>query len=555
MRRELDEYLDLAGRLTRAGRAALVLTHGFSGSGKSSVTQSLLELIGAIRIRTDVERKRIARLPLDARTASQVDGGIYADAATHSTYEAVARAAGAGLAAGYVVVADGTFLRRYQRDRLRAVAHEHGVACCLLDLQAPEAVLRERIVQRQRAGESVSEADVRVLEHQLASAEPLESGELAMTVTCAADAPPGDVRAAVLRALLPRLERSMSPVPLRGRSDGGVGERVAFLQDAQHYPVPVTSVTTVETHLSWVFLTDHDAWKLKKPVHSAYVDFATPEARRRNAETEVRLNRRLAPDVYRGIVPLCRGKGGTLALRADGEPVDWLVHMHRLPQTQMLDRMIGDGTVTEPALRALVECLCAFYAAAPREDFSADAYRARFTHGVRENTRELGAAIFDVPAAMLKALDAGLHALLEGHVGDMLGGRAEDGRIVEAHGDLRPQHVWLGEPIAIIDCLEFSRDLRLLDPADEIMFLALECEHLGAPAVGRAIAELYVSRADEQVPRALLHFHAAYRACVRAKLAAWHLLDPLLRAPRWRDEALAYLRLAERHVDACFASA
>ncbi len=555
VRRELDEYLDLAQRFTAAGRPSLIITHGLSGSGKSSVTQSLLEFVGAIRIRTDVERKRLARLAPEARSDSRIAGGLYTEAGTRATYEAVAHAATAAIAAGWVVIADGTFLRVWQRDRFRTLAREMHVPFRVLDLRATPAVLRERIAQRQREGAGVSEADVQVLEHQLATSEPLRPDELPDTIACAADQPLDDVRAAALRSLSADLERSTAPAPLRARSDGGIAERVRFLQDGSHYPSPARNVTTIETHLSWVFLTDADAWKLKKPVHSAYLDLTTSEARRRNAETEVRLNRRLAPEVYRGVVALRRRDDGSLTLHDEGEPVDWLVHMQRLPHAQMLDALIRDDRITEAALRALVDRLCAFYAAAPREEFSAAAYRTRFVEGVRENTRELGAPVVGVPPGMLASLDARLHVLLEGHIGAMLARRAERGCIVEAHGDLRPQHVWLGSPLAIIDCLEFSRDLRLLDPAEEIMFLAVECEHLGAPAVASAVVDLFLSRADDDVPRALLHFYASYRACVRAKLAAWHLLDPALRDPRWHDQALAYLRIAERHLDACLAQA
>lgn len=137
----------------------------------------------------------------------------------------------------------------------------------------------------------------------------------------------------------------------------------------------------------------------------------------------------------------------------------------------------------------------------------------------------------------------------------MLGARVASGRILEGHGDLRPEHVYLGEPPAIIDCLEFSAELRWLDAADEVGFLALECERARAAALGCVLLHSWREASGDTVPDALLHFYQSCRACSRARLAIRHLREARYRgSPVWRRRAMRYLALAERHLRACQAT-
>jgi aminoglycoside phosphotransferase family enzyme len=124
--------------------------------------------------------------------------------------------------------------------------------------------------------------------------------------------------------------------------------------------------------------------------------------------------------------------------------------------------------------------------------------------------------------------------------------------VIEAHGDLRPEHICLEREPQIIDCLEFSADFRMLDAVDELSFLALECERLGAPELRQTIFTTYAEVTKDAPPDALLHFYQSYRACVRARIAIWHLDDPQVREPhRWSEQARGYLRLARDHLERC----
>lgn len=328
--------------------------------------------------------------------------------------------------------------------------------------------------------------------------------------------------------------------------DVALADKVAFLQRPESYAERPAAVEAVETHLAWVFLTDRHAYKLKKPVRYPFLDFSTIAARRRDAMEEVRLNQRLAPGVYLGAVPLTADQG-RLGLGPPGTPVDWLVWMRRLPRTRMLDYAIAAGTVPHAAVCAVVELLVAFYHDAPCVPVTAAVYQGRLLAEIDADARALDEPRYDLPAGLVTRVAGAQRAFLVRR-GELLSSRASGGRIVEGHGDLRPEHVCLGPPPVIIDCVEFNRQFRTLDPVDELAYLAMECERLGAPGVGAMLLAEYIARSGDHPPPRLIHFYQSVRATLRAKLAAWHLDDPSVLYPsQWYNRARAYLALAERH--------
>ena len=330
--------------------------------------------------------------------------------------------------------------------------------------------------------------------------------------------------------------------PLR---DASVDEKVAFLSSTDAYPERPEAVEAVETHMSWVFLAGPLAYKLKKPVRYDFLDFSTTEARRENCEREIRLNRRLAGGVYRRIVPLILRSDGTLRLGGEGITTDWLVEMRRLPAHRMLDAALRAGTVSADDIRRVGRLLNRFYRRAPRVAVPGARYRKRFEDGIRANHDELSKPHYGLDARRIGHLARAQQAFIA-RDGGLLERRARDGRIVDAHGDLRPEHVCLTPRPVIIDCLEFKREFRLLDPADELAYLAMECDRLGAPAVGDRLLRAHLDAAGDGIPDRLISFYKAFRAFLRARIAIWHIADHEVRdIERWRARAWDYLRLAE----------
>jgi aminoglycoside phosphotransferase family enzyme/predicted kinase len=181
----LDAYTAYAGyasKVTAPMKPSLIITHGLSGSGKTAVTQSLLEELGAVRVRSDIERKRLLHVAPWTKSGSGVDNGIYVAEATQATYEELRRLAGLILDAGCVAIVDATFLRRWQRDSLRRLAQQRNVPFVIVSCLAEDEELRRRLLQREHAGRDVSEATLEVLAHQLATQEPLETDELAFAI-------------------------------------------------------------------------------------------------------------------------------------------------------------------------------------------------------------------------------------------------------------------------------------------------------------------------------------------------------------------------------------
>lgn len=311
-------------------------------------------------------------------------------------------------------------------------------------------------------------------------------------------------------------------------------------------------VQTLETHMSWVFLAGDRVLKLKKPVRYPFLDFSTLAAREACCRDELRLNARLAPGVYRGLMALLWERGRFVLVpesrRAGrGEVVDWLVWMNRLPADRLLDRAIADGTAEPADVDALADVLSAFYRHAPRPVQSPGAYVAQLQHEQAITRRVLLRPGFGVPGAVL-ALDRLDHAMLRHQA--LLLQRVAQGRIVEGHGDLRPEHVCLLRPPVVIDCLEFNAALRQVDPADELAFLALECDRAGAPWIGPRLARRCLAALGDAPPPALLPLYTANRALLRARLALAHLLDPHPRTPeRWVPQAQVYVGHAQRALD------
>lgn len=341
---------------------------------------------------------------------------------------------------------------------------------------------------------------------------------------------------------------------MRGRSDTelfegvfpSLSEKVRFLSTPGHYPAQPSRVQVIQTHMSYVFLTSRDVYKMKKPVYNQRFDFRTLAARRRNCEAEVQLNRRLAPVSYLGLVPLIRYDSTTLQLGGKGRVAEWLVHMRRLPTEQMLDYLIEHNQITPDRIDLIGRVLVDFYRRAEPLPIAPEDYRQRYRAYVDDCIEHLREPYYDLPSRQLDRLGTELHRYLA--LQGIYGLDPRAGRVVEAHGDLKPQHICFTHPPAIIDCLEFDKELRSLDPVEELCFLAIECERIDASLFGERILQLYSRLTQDMVPDSLIHFYKAYRCLLRAKLSAWHVLDEGIVNPEyWLRRSREYLNRAEHY--------
>jgi len=326
--------------------------------------------------------------------------------------------------------------------------------------------------------------------------------------------------------------------------DPGLAAKVRFLSRPDAYPGHKGPLNTRETHMSWVFLIGDRAYKLKKPVQFSYLDFSTLARREAACRAELRLNRRLAGDVYLHAMPLCATAQG-LSIGGHGAVVDWLVVMRRLDETLMLDHALLDGHVECSQLDRLAATLVAFYRRAARVPVLPAAHLAQWQQSLSYNRRVLLDPRLGLPAGLVTRIDGVQRRFLARHQ-DLLVHRVHEGHIVDGHGDLRPEHIWLGDPIKIIDCLEFNARLRAADPLDEIAYLSLECERLGARWAGEHVRRRVAAALRDGPTEVLFAFYRCHRATLRARLAIAHLLEPDPRTPaKWPALARTYLALAD----------
>ena len=317
---------------------------------------------------------------------------------------------------------------------------------------------------------------------------------------------------------------------------------VELLRRSDAYPAPTGSVEVIETHISWIFLTDDFAYKLKKPVRFDFLDFSTAQLRREACENEVQLNRRLAPGVYLGVVPIVMTARGQLGLDHHGTPVDWVVKMRRLPAEQALDVLLRGGKVSPNAIERLAKVLSDFYDNVPPVTMTVDGYRGSIERHVIANRDELAIGMHHLDPSEIRRIHSAQLRVLK-LAPDMLDDRVRNGRIVEGHGDLRPEHIYFTPSPLVIDCIEFNREFRTLDVVDELAFLAMECDFLGAEGVVEPIFARYFKQSGDSPPQRLIDFYRVYRACVRAKVSA-------LRAEQLTSEARSQqLAAARRYLD------
>ena len=359
--------------------------------------------------------------------------------------------------------------------------------------------------------------------HRLAFRRP-ETGAVACLDTSREGVVPGDFLTAAVRA--PTLE-----------------QKVEFLSRSSAYAQPATGVIRRETHMSWVFLTDDQVYKLKKPVRFPYLDFSNLRRREAACRAELRLNRRLAPDVYLDVMPL-RATPRGLAIGEDGPIMDWLVVMRRLDEAQTLEHAIVERCVKPWQLDRLIATLVQFYRRAGRVFLSPAVHLRDWNQSLSDNLRLLLDPRFGLPLGLVRRV-ASVQRRFLCRQGKALAARVRHRSIVDGHGDLRPEHIWLGDPVRIIDCLEFNPRLRAVDPFDEIAFLSLECDRLGAAWTGKYIRRGVSRGLPDGVSDELFLFYRCNRAMLRARLAIAHLMEPNPREPeKWPHLARIYLAIA-----------
>jgi aminoglycoside phosphotransferase family enzyme/predicted kinase len=326
------------------------------------------------------------------------------------------------------------------------------------------------------------------------------------------------------------------------------------LSAPEAYPHAPESVTVCHTHISVVFLAGALVYKMKKPVNFGFLDFSTLEKRKHFCEEEVRLNRRLAAEVYEGVVPVT-ASNGRLQWEGNGEIVEWGVKMKRLPDEARLSKQLKEGNVSYEKLCELAGVLAEFHRRA-----SAEGEAARYGHfaAVAQNAREnfsqsakqSGLTISD---SVYKRLQELTEEALSRHRW-LIESRAARGMTKEIHGDLHLNHVYFFPENAlkrrhqhpqwvIIDCIEFNERFRFADPMADLAFLLMDLGLQGFHREAYRLLAAYIKASGDQEGLELLPFYVAYRAAVRGKVEGFELTEKEIP----EEEKSAALALARAH--------
>jgi aminoglycoside phosphotransferase family enzyme/predicted kinase len=323
------------------------------------------------------------------------------------------------------------------------------------------------------------------------------------------------------------------------------------LQRPEAYPPPrPTAVTVIATHISWVFVTDHDVWKLKRPVNYGFVDYTTLERRRHFCEEEVRLNWRLAPDVYLAVVPVGIERGRYTFVTA-GPAVDYAVRMRRLPSEASAEALLGRGALTLEHLERLAARLARFYAGQP--PITVGDHTSVIATNVAENFDQTRSFVGRfVAASSFQSVRTWQRQWLR-RGADRLRLRQRSGRVRDGHGDLRLEHIYFESetaPPVIIDAVEFSERFRIADVAADAGFVAMDLEAHGRRDLGEGFLAVLARETDDYDLYGVIDFYLSYRAWVRGKVAALVATDPStppVKAARKAGEARVLFQLAEAY--------
>lgn len=319
------------------------------------------------------------------------------------------------------------------------------------------------------------------------------------------------------------------------------------------YPEPTNSVEMLQTHVSWIFLTDTHAYKVKKPVDFGFLNFSTIDRRRFYCNEEVRLNRRLCPDTYEGVVELRAAPGGA-AFYGDGRIIDYAVRMKRLPADRMLETLVENNDVSSAEIGYVARTIAVFHRDAATSRLISEYGRLdRIMFNWEENLEQMVPfADTTLPGPDSDIIRRWVAAFADKNR-ELFNRRVEDGFIRECDGDIHLENICLiNGRVCIFDCIEFNDRFRYCDTAADVAFLLMDLDFHGRPDLAGDAFAAYLEASGDAGMTALIDFYKVYRAFVRGKVESFRMNDGGMdqqERERSREKAVKYLRLARGYIE------
>lgn len=329
-----------------------------------------------------------------------------------------------------------------------------------------------------------------------------------------------------------------------------IPDYIEYLLHPAAYPHAAGTIELVQTHISFVLPVGEFVYKWKKPVDFGFVNFSTLARRKHFCEEELRLNRRLCPEVYLGLTWLSR-EGASFRLRGEGEIVEYGVKMARLPEEAMMNRVIATGGVERKHLDTIIDILVPFYRQADgggrvRANGRPQAVARNIYDNFAQTKRFIGGT------ALGTGRFARIKAFAESFLRreELFAERIAAGCIRDCHGDLYSGNICLADKISIFDCIEFNENLRFIDYAADVAFLAMDLDFHGYAGLSDYFIDRFIAAMGDPGLRRMLNFYKCYRAYVRGKVGVLTAADPGLaehKAEAAMATAAKYFQLAETY--------
>ncbi len=323
-------------------------------------------------------------------------------------------------------------------------------------------------------------------------------------------------------------------------------ELVESLMNPEAYDEPATSVEVVQTHISFVFLTDNFVYKVKKPVDYGFLDYTTLEKRRFYCEEEIRVNRKLCRELYLGVVAIKRDKEGRILVDGEGEVIDYAVKMKREPEEAIMTRLLQRGKVKKEHIEKIAAIVSEFHRAA-------EAGPEILRHGSFKQVEANWVQNFEQTQSLRGPyLNPGEYDTLKKKVFSFMEDkktlfeeRIKKSRIRECHGDLHSGNIFIlpDDRICIFDAIEFFKGFSCCDVASEVAFLVMDLEFQGRRDLSDYFVKKYIEHGRDRGILGLLDFYLCYRAYVRAKVNGFKIFDPSVGG----DEKKASVELTKRY--------
>ena len=301
-------------------------------------------------------------------------------------------------------------------------------------------------------------------------------------------------------------------------------EIVDALMDPQVYDEVVDDVSLVQTHVSFVFLSGDFVYKMKKAVNFGFLDFTTLEKRKYYCEKEVELNRRLCGDMYIGVVTINRSN--IIKVKGEGEVVEYLVKMRRIPENHMMAKLLDRGEVNEELIDKMADIIARFHSKAETNKRissfgSIDVIKSNWKENFEQTHEFINRTI---SSREFKQLRDKTKSFMAQHK-QLFNQRVRNKRIRDCHGDIHTSNIFISDRIYIFDAIEFNERFRYSDVAADLAFLAMDLDFKGKSELSTLLVDRYKRYSGDRMFSELLPFYKCYRAYVRGKVTSFMLKD------------------------------